>query len=681
MGSTRKKTWTEPLPEGAELYTVTGERRARWRDDSGKARTAPIRESSDGSLCIVRRSSRYLMKYRDGEGRTIEVSTRCKDKTAARAVLAAREAEVEKVRAGLIGADELVRADHLSAPVAAHLKSHLAALEAKGDTIEHRKNVERCIKRVATDCGFRTLRDVEPSRMESWLSLRTSEGNLGATTRNKYLTVWRSFLRWCCRTGRLEKNPFEWVGRANEAADRRRQPRALTEVDALNMLSAARCRPLHEATLIRRGARRGQLCAKVSPTKRLGFEAMGWERALAYKTGILTGLRVGELAAVTVADIELDGPHPAIHLRAKHSKNRVAASIPLRADLAADLQEWLDHRLETRRAAVKDSGEPTPLRLDPAERLMRVPSVRVFDADLDFAEIAKRDDRNRVACRHALRHTGCTWLHAAGAPVAVVNAWMRHLTGASLAEKTYTDRRMLDVLPWLDKLPDLPLHAEIEKQPGISEARSTGTDGSLPPLLPPATAVSSASESSPVTLASREDGLAAPAKSSQPFAGTARGARELVRELERLKGLEPSTSTLARLRSTTELQPRSGGQDTADGAEGKPKARDSAVWPPGSPEATMPPVDAIGRVWSVLPSDIPHTKLFPLFGARTALVCEFSGDGAHSQGGGGRWRAGRWSSHCRRSSWRRSRYSRSDSVPSDRCRMSAETIGRDAPAS
>ena len=40
MGSIRRKTFTKPLPEGAELFTRKGETFAKWRTAVGKMRTA-----------------------------------------------------------------------------------------------------------------------------------------------------------------------------------------------------------------------------------------------------------------------------------------------------------------------------------------------------------------------------------------------------------------------------------------------------------------------------------------------------------------------------------------------------------------------------------------------------------------------------------------------------------------
>ena len=64
----------------------------------------------------------------------------------------------------------------------------------------------------------------------------------------------------------------------------------------------------------------------------------GRERALIYKTLVLTGLRKGELASLIVARLELAGPAPSIVLNPADEKNRQGSQVPLRPDLAADLR-------------------------------------------------------------------------------------------------------------------------------------------------------------------------------------------------------------------------------------------------------------------------------------------------------------------------------------------------------
>jgi len=83
MGSLFKKTITSPLPPVAEIITRQGERRARWHDGKGKMRTAPVTTGQNGTDRIRDESGTYVDRYRDGNALVVEVSTGCRDKTAA----------------------------------------------------------------------------------------------------------------------------------------------------------------------------------------------------------------------------------------------------------------------------------------------------------------------------------------------------------------------------------------------------------------------------------------------------------------------------------------------------------------------------------------------------------------------------------------------------------------------
>ncbi len=85
--------------------------------------------------------------------------------------------------------------------------------------------------------------------------------------------------------------------------------------------------------------------ANVRPEARERLERLGLERALIYKTLVLTGLRKGELESLTVAHLHLDEAIPFAVLDAADEKNREGNEIPLRDDLAADLRDWLAGKL------------------------------------------------------------------------------------------------------------------------------------------------------------------------------------------------------------------------------------------------------------------------------------------------------------------------------------------------
>ncbi len=433
MGTIFRPTVTKPLPPGA---VVTGDT-ARWRSRFGDARSAPVRTTPRG-ICIVIESTKFLARYRDGQGVVQTVPTGCKDATAARAVLADLERRAELVKAGVITAAQDAISIHRRTTITAHVEAYLASLQAKSVTAQHLKNVRQQIAGVIEGCRFKTLADIKREPVERWLT-GPANANRSARTRNCYLIALKSFLNWCVDTERLVANPVARVSRADEHADRRRQPRALTPDELVRLLDAARRRPLEEALRFNRGWQKGQKGARLRPETRARFELIGRERALTYKVLALTGLRLGELASMRVCDAVLTGPKPHLILDARHEKNRQGSTIALRADLRDDLAAWIGGRGRT-------------------DRLFAITqaALKVFDRDLRFAGIAKRDERGRTVCLHSLRHTFATLLSRGGVQPRVAQAAMRHST-IDLTMSVYTDPRLLDVEGALAVLPELPL--------------------------------------------------------------------------------------------------------------------------------------------------------------------------------------------------------------------------------
>jgi hypothetical protein len=181
---------------------------------------------------------------------------------------------------------------------------------------------------------------------------------------------------------------------------------------------------------------------------------------------------------------------PFLTLDAADEKNRQGNAIPLRADLAADLRDWLGEQLRLLQADARERGEPIPARLPPDTPLFTVPSrlERILDRDLRLAGIPKRDDRGRTLDVHALRHTFGTLMSKGGVPPRTAQAAMRH-GDIRLTMNVYTDPKLLDVRGALDVLPSLPL----DGGQGQGEAmRATGTDGTaartVAPLVAPTVA-------------------------------------------------------------------------------------------------------------------------------------------------------------------------------------------------
>jgi integrase len=491
MGTVYRESVTRPFPVGAEIIVRKGERLARWKDANGKTRTAPmVGEKAANPNRIIVAAATYTAKYRDGDGIVVKVSTGCRDQDAARRVLADLERRAELVKAGVVTAAENAVADHQSTPLAEHFAAYLGHLSAKGVHSTRIKNARGRLNRIAADCAAAKLAGLSATMLERWLN-SAAEAGMSAPTRNEYRAEIVGFANWCVRTGRLVSNPLDAVARADAKADCRRQRRSLTEDELMRLLDVARRRPLVEAMTVRRGKRKGELAANIRDDVRHQLERLGRERALIYKTLVLTGLRRGELASITVGQLELDGPLPSIVLAAADEKNRAGSTLPVRADLAADLTLWVKELAE------RDSGDsgafegrlclpmtaiPPCYKLPADTPLFTVPEklVKILDRDLKMAGIAKRDERGRTIDVHAMRHTFGTLLSKGGVAPRTAQAAMRHST-IDLTMNTYTDPKLLDVAGALDALPALPLDGTPADR---QEQRATGTFDVVSAVVP-----------------------------------------------------------------------------------------------------------------------------------------------------------------------------------------------------
>ena len=473
MGSVLKKAVTRPIPPGAEFIVCQGERLARWRDRKGKLHTAPMTTGRDGAERIREESSTYFARYRDGNGLVVETATGCHDKTAAQNVLADLERRAERVRAGLISPAEARTAEHLATPIVEQVEAFITGLKASGTSAPYVAEMRRTLKRVFDGCEFRTLADLERSAVERWLNHRR-ETKASARTRNADLAALTTVVNWCVGNRRLTANPFRGIPKANQAADPRRKRRAMTEAELVRLLDAARRRSLLDALTVRRGKRKGEALARVHPETQARLEAVGRERALIYKTLVLTGLRKNELATLAAVQLRLDAPIPHLELDAADEKNREGNGVVVRDDLADDLRRWLADKLATLQTEALRRGEPIPAELPPGTSVFDVPAglVRIFDRDLKLAGIAKRDERGRTLDVHALRTTFGTLLSRGGVPLRTAQAAMRH-SDPRLTAHTYTDPKLLDVAGALAALPSLSLDGGTGES--TERVRATGT--------------------------------------------------------------------------------------------------------------------------------------------------------------------------------------------------------------
>jgi integrase len=552
MGTVFKKTFTKPLPPTAKIIVRKGQRLAQWQDAKEKTRTAPLTAAGDR---ITVEAGTYTAKYRDGSGIVREAATGCRDESAARSILGKLERRAELVKGEVLTASEDAVIDHQTTPLAEHIAAYLDHQRAAGVTTKQIMEVRARLLRGVRDCGFGRLADLSATALEKRLVTQASAG-MGPRTRNMYRGTWVAFANWCIAAGRLLVNPFVKVSKAAEDADVRRQRRALTEGELIRLLDMDRRRPLSDAMTVYKGPRKGEAYAALRPEVQRRLERLGRERALIYKTLVLTGLRKGELTSITVGQVALDADTPHLILNAADEKNREGSIIALRTDLADDLRQWLADKA----AALLEAASNAPsVQFDPEDqerqkrnqsdsagregqsclRLSAVPTlpadmplftvpaglVRILDRDLVAAGIArrvkgadgkvrieKRDERGRTVDVHALRHTFGTMLSAAGVAPRTAQAAMRHST-IDLTMNVYTDPKLLDVAGAVESLPALTLPAGNQTAANVLSA--TGTDDSAPSPLAPTLAPTTGKTG---TLQSIMDKIASAGKNSSDAA-------------------------------------------------------------------------------------------------------------------------------------------------------------------
>lgn len=153
-----------------------------------------------------------------------------------------------------------------------------------------------------------------------------------------------------------------------------------------------------------------------------------------------------------VSQLDLTARAECVRLEAANEKNRAGSTIPLRADLAEELRQWIAER----KLAAKDKVFTVPAGLR-----------RILDRDMKSAGIPKRDERGRTVDVHAMRTTFGTMLSTTGTAPRTAQAAMRH-SDIRLTMGTDTDAGQLDVRQALEKLPIFPpATGRKQETPGI----------------------------------------------------------------------------------------------------------------------------------------------------------------------------------------------------------------------
>jgi len=403
---------------------------------AGSKRTSK-RGNGAGSLFQRAEGGPWYASWYNGEGKRKERSTRTTSRADAERIMRKWVERAALEREGLVkpeGGTELDR--HAAATIASHLEAFERSKLAEGRTAKHVEGTAAMIGATAAECGWQSLGDVNPERLERLVSSRQASERGGWTPRTaaKCIAAWRTFMRWCVRDARLEADP---LARLKKPAPHRQRERRYLSVDEWRWLRASTDR---------------------APDR---FGMTGPDRALLYAVAIETGLRAGELATLTRAHLALDGAQPHILLHAAETKNRRAARQYLRRSLADTLAA---HTARTM------PGGPV-FNMPPSTRTSAMIRADLRDARAAWIAEVGDDARGRIERErsdflaaedhdgrhldfHALRHTTGAWAAIGGASPKAIQTLMRHST-ITLTLDTYGHLLPDEAASTVARMPDV----------------------------------------------------------------------------------------------------------------------------------------------------------------------------------------------------------------------------------
>jgi integrase/recombinase XerC len=219
----------------------------------------------------------------------------------------------------------------------------------------------------------------------------------------RHLSTLRSFFRWACREGFLEKNPARGVVSPRAP---RPLPRAMTLADTESLLSASE---------------------KESVPER--------ERAL-FELLYGTGLRVSEAAGLDLEDVDLASR--LARVLGKGGKERI---VPFGEEAQDALRAYLPVRSALRRSAAGEEEGAEPLFVNRrGGRLTTRSMSRLLKRRLAAAGLPQD------ISPHALRHTFATHLLQAGADLRSIQELLGHASLSTTQRYTHLDAaRLLEV--------------------------------------------------------------------------------------------------------------------------------------------------------------------------------------------------------------------------------------------
>ncbi len=297
---------------------------------------------------------------------------------------------------------------------------HLAVKARRNNTAVHARVMAMNVLRVLRACKAELISQINSGDVQKVVS----EFGVCPNTRRHYLTSCKDFTDWLRRDKRAGEDPLADVPLPLADADPTFERAPLT-VEQFRALMT------HMRALIAKGG-------KYKSTDMSRWPAT--DRMLVYWTAVCTGYRQNELRQLRASQLFLNDPQPAIDILAGNAKNKKRATVPIPAELAAELRAYTKH-------------------LAPAARVFSIPSrpavISHFKRDAKAAGIPIDTMGDiEIIDFHSLRATAITWwLDIFGLSVKQVQVLARVSSPHLIAR--YSRRFKLAGTDWIASAPTL----------------------------------------------------------------------------------------------------------------------------------------------------------------------------------------------------------------------------------
>lgn len=409
-------------------------------------------QRSKGTGALFRKVPKgpWIAAYWDHRGKRREHSTRTTDRQAAERILAKLVADDRLRRDGVIDPRDDRFAKEGRRSLTEHAAEYIGHCRHAGQDAWHVRQKETQLEAMIAGSKATRLAELTADALELHLSALKERG-LSARSVNFARQIAVAFYGWCVKTGRAELNPLRVVPKQDEARDRRRVRRPLTDDELSRLLAVARER---------------------------GRDA--W-----YLAAALAGLRKGDMKRLTWADVSFAESTVTI----RHGKAKRVDTIPMHPQLSEALRRRLAAFPALPTARVWSDTVTDLTRQKDFLRAGIARRVDVLDAEGKPVTVGRgkrgrvktrivaEDAEGRVIDLHALRTTLGTQLARAGVVPQVAQRIMRHGDYRTTL-KHYTVLGLVDTAAAMDRLPGVaPERAAIGATGTTDATPDTCTNG------------------------------------------------------------------------------------------------------------------------------------------------------------------------------------------------------------